>query len=41
MVRLRPNVYRISGDYGTMFYEGVKHKIYNLHIKTPSDHKVR
>jgi carbonic anhydrase len=40
LVKLKPNVLRISGDWGSIFYQGIEHRIYNLHMKSPSDHKM-
>jgi hypothetical protein len=40
LIKLASNVLKITGNWGTLKYQGLNHRIYNLHIKTPSDHKV-
>lgn len=34
------NVLKIAGDWGKVYYQKLEHQIFEMHIKSPSDHKV-
>lgn len=37
---MEDNVLKIVGDWGVINYQNLDHSIYELHMKSPSDHKV-
>lgn len=40
LIKLADNVLKITANWGTLKYQGLDHRIYNLHIKSPSDHRI-
>lgn len=40
LVKMEDNVLKIGGNWGNITYQDLNHTIYELHIKSPSDHKV-
>lgn len=40
MIKVGPNHLKILGNFGSVFYQNIEYRAYDVHFKYPSEHRV-